>query len=172
MEVPEIFVALKEYWADVDQLTLIVALLACFVAWRTWRTQHMHNRLSVMPLPRFGLISSPTQILIRVENNGTGPLRVISFRYLGRNGEVMENLFSVLGPRGFNYVTTMDGRALSPNSTYDVLDFQPKSGDIGERLRQMASALSAFSVRLEYTDVYSTKFPPVIVDLAWFTKEG
>lgn len=83
----------------------------------------------------------------------------------------MEILFSVLGARGFNYVTTMDGRALSLNSSFAVLDFEPKAGDIGERLREMSLELSAFKVRLEYTDVYAAEFPPVIVDLAWFTKE-
>lgn len=170
MDVPALYIELKDYWADVDKLTFIVALLACFVAWRTWRTQHTHNRLSVMPLPGIRLQSWDTHISITLTNDGSGPLRVRSFRFIGPNGESLENASGIVSSTDIEFLTQLDGRSLSPNSRCVALKVSPSSGDVEAELEQAASELVPFTITVEYTDVYGTKFPPITEDLAWFAK--
>lgn len=170
MDVPALYVELKNYWADVDKLTFIVALLACFVAWRTWRTQHTHNRLSVMPLPRIILSNWDKYISIELVNNGSGPLRVGSLRFIGPDGRSLLNGSSIVSAQEIEFATELDGSSLSPNSRFTILKVQPETANIAAKLEQAAAELVPFKIVVEYTDVYDTKFPRLEEDLAWFAK--
>lgn len=171
MDVPALYLELKDYWADVDKLTFIVALLACFVAWRTWRTQHTHNRLSVMPLPGVRLSASGEELCIKLANDGNGPLRVLSLRFVASNGTELENASTIVSTPDKETLTLVDGRALSPNSSCVILMVAESEHQPEGALENAAKELAPFTIVLRYTDVYGTKFEPITRDLDWFTTD-
>lgn len=171
MDFSNLLLELKNYWSDVDKLTFIVALLACFVAWRTWRTQHSHNRLSVIPLPSIRLHFGPTRISITLTNDGSGPLRVLSFRFIGPDGRALVNASSIVTATETQMHTGIDGRSIGPNKDCLLLEVLETPTQNRSVLEVVALELSTYEVALVYTDVYGTKFSTLTQKLSWFTEE-
>ncbi len=171
MDFASLLLELKNYWGDVDKLTFTVALLACFVAWRTWRTQHSHNRLSVIPLPAIQLHYGPARISITLTNDGSGPLRVLSFRFISPDGRALENASSIVTVSETEIHTCVDGRSIGPGKDCLILEVLESPTQKSSELDVAAQELSTYRAVLVYTDVYGTKFQALSRELSWFTKE-
>lgn len=172
MELMELWGAIKESWGDVNKLTVWVAALACFVAWRTWRTQSVHNRLSVVPLPSFGFRAGKKGLHVKLINNGIGPMRILSLRFVRFDGVVFDSFAQVVSTRAAHFKTNLDGKALGANREFLLLDMAGEATEVGVDLETTRLELSVHTVVLEYTDVYGTKFKKHTESLEWFEKHG
>ncbi|RRU23594.1 hypothetical protein [Stenotrophomonas sp. 278] len=153
-------------------MEVIVAALAAFIALLAWRAQRVHNRLSVSPFPTVGLTLFADRLKITVMNNGIGPMRVISLRFVDESGSSLPNVLKLVSTRDGVGITLMDGAALGPNRRRTLFKLNGQAGKNGSDVKATAAELARYKMVIEYTDVYGTKFVPYSRDLKWFTEDS
>jgi len=149
-------------------MEVIVAALAASIALLAWHAQRTHNRLSVRPFPSIGLSSLRDRIKITVMNNGTGPMRILSLRFVDASGASLANVLDVVSTANGVGIVHMDDSAMAPNRKRTLFRLSEQPGTEGSELDRTAHELSRYKIVMEYTDVYGTKFAPCIRDLGWF----
>lgn len=172
MEIADSLELIKNAWSSVDKLTLIVAVLACFVAWRTWRTQASHNRLSIVPLPVIGFGTGADHVGIKLSNQGIGPMRILSLRFVRDDGVIFDAVRQTLTTKLGHVKTVLDGKWLGANREMKILELKVTPRDGENVIETTKGELSRYSMVLQYTDVYGTKFPTLTESMIWFERHG
>lgn len=154
-----------------NSLSAIAALLACFVAFVTFRSQRQHNRLSFRPLAQIDVRDGESRLLVQLVNNGTGPL-IIKRLSVWKSGEfvsgsLIDALNEVQGTFE-DFVWTVDGRSVPAGGCLVLVDFKPQGMNASKDRTAFRRALAPLEVRVEYVDIYNIRHPICIRDLRWF----
>jgi len=156
-------------------ISAIIIALASLVAtiWQGKITRK-HNILSVKPIPDILTSDFEDKIAVTLENNGTGPLIIKTFKAIisdkSKSNVIdwMPNL-----PDGYywsNWLRDFEGCAIKPFESKVLLEFKLNNED--EKQREIRDdirrALSKVSIKFEYTDIYNTRmyFPTRILSFA------
>jgi hypothetical protein len=142
---------------------IIIALASLAVTiWQGIITRN-HNILSVKPIPDILTSNFENRIAVTLENNGTGPLIIKTFKAIIDNKsksnviDLMPNL-----PEGFywsNWLRNFEGSAIKPFESKLLLEYSldhsdKKQAEVRDIIRE---ALSKMSIEFEYADIYNTK---------------
>ena len=158
-------------WEKADKVAVIVALLACAIAYITFRSQREHNRKSVLPLPEVWLSDLSSEIQISLMNHGAGPLIIESFRVFRNGKDKFDSVFKATTLEGAEwFVDNIDRRPIRSSGSIKLLHFLADPTETGRDIQKLALELSVVKVELTYTDVYGSKFPTYSRDLAWFDR--
>jgi hypothetical protein len=143
-------------------ISAIIIALASLVAtiWQGKITRK-HNILSVKPIPDILTSDFEDKIAVTLENNGTGPLIIKTFKAIisdkSKSNVIdwMPNL-----PDGYywsNWLRDFEGCAIKPFESKVLLEFKLNNED--EKQREIRDdirrALSKVSIKFEYTDIYN-----------------
>ncbi|WP_329845721.1 hypothetical protein [Stenotrophomonas sepilia] len=150
----------------------IVAALAAVIALLAWRAQRTHNRLSVRPFPTIGLLSLGDRMKITVMNNGIGPMRILSLRFVDAEGASHANVLKVVSTKRGVGIVSMDDAAIAPNRRRTLFKLNHRPDTAHGEMDRTAQELARHKIVMEYTDVYGTKFPPYIRDLSFFLDDS
>ena len=147
-------------------VALLVAAISIYLTWSTSRAQTKHNRLSVKPIPFLALGDYEDRLLVRLLNNGSGPLIVKTTQVQG-NDIFTENLIDCMPPMPKNFpfstlTSDMKDRSLLPGAEIFLIELVGNIDDpIFLQFRdQCRQTLSKLSMSVTYTDIYGHKFPP------------
>ncbi|MCK9426465.1 MAG: hypothetical protein M0Q21_10540 [Ignavibacteriaceae bacterium] len=145
-------------------MSSVIIALAALVAtiWQGLITQK-HNRLSVKPIGDILANNFEDKIEVILENKGTGPLIMKSFRAIVGN-ESKSNVIDWMPnlPEGFrwsNFLKDFEGSAFKPFESNILVEFSldlrdEKRIEIRDNIRE---ALSKICIEFEYTDIYNNK---------------
>jgi len=175
--------------AIIAGLALITSTISVFFTRASIMAQERHNRLSVRPIPYVAenFLPNPDRLAVDLQNNGVGPIRIIRCTVVDATdpGIHADNLHSLMPdlPPGIeweNYVALIGDRWLKTESMLRLIELTDQerrwSGDKRKSYldfrQRVAARLSTLTVKIEYTDVYGTKFEPYEKSLAWFAKFG
>ena len=155
-------------------LAFLSSCVAGYISYSSLRHQRKHDALSVRPLPEISYVDYETQLRVKLQNNGAGPLLVTRL-VVGDGKEVRGQLLDWMPdlPDGVTYANfsgVIDGRSIAPGNSIVLLDFVGDDQDnTFTTLRdELRAALLALTVNVEYTDIYDTILPPHRKSLAWF----
>ena len=122
-----------------------------------------HNTLSVKPIPDILTSNFENKIAVTLENNGTGPLIIKTFKaFLGNMTK--SNMIDLMPdmPVGYywsDWLRNFEDCAIRPMESKILLEFNLDLND--ERQREIRDnirrTLSEVSIEFEYTDIYNTK---------------
>lgn len=149
---------------DSDMSMLIVSILAFVVsvislacAIKFNKSQIIHNKNSVRPISAIKIGDYEDNIYVKLENVGTGPLRVIRMT-CQRNGEEFSELISMMPSieqEWATFVECIDGWTIPVGGEIILVRIEPEDDFTRNLLRE---SLSNITIALEYQDVYGTKF--------------
>ena len=155
---------------------LLVAAISIYLTWSTSRAQTKHNRLSVKPIPFLVLADYENRLLVKLLNNGSGPLIVKTTGVQG-NDKFTESLIAQMPPLPKNlfwstFTSGMKDRSLLPGAELFFVELVGNPDDpIFHQFRdQCRQAMSKLSISITYTDIYDGKFPPYNRALDWFAR--
>ena len=121
-----------------------------------------HNILSVKPIPDILTSNFENKIAVTLENNGTGPLIIKTFRAIVGE-EIKSNLVDWMPdiPAGYywsNWLRNFEGCAIKPFESKLLLEFKLDENDNrqAEIRDNIRNALTKMSIEFEYTDIYNT----------------
>lgn len=158
-------------WEKADKVAVIVALLACAIAFITFRSQREHNKKTVLPLPEVWFSDLSSEIQISLMNHGVGPLIIKSFRVFKSGKEPFDSLIKATTLKGAKwFVDNIDKRPIRSSGSITLLHFVADPMEIRRDIQTLALELSVLKVELKYTDVYGSTFPTYSRDLAWFDR--
>lgn len=156
-----------------EPLTLIVAVLACFIAFLAWRSQQKHNWLSVRPLASVTYNDLNKKVIVTLRNNGTGPLIIKTLRVKDADGMARNSLYSWIPQHLFNqhelwFVGEVDGRSIRPGGSLTLLRYRHPSHHLRDEMRR---SLARLTVVVEFKDIYERKQLSYERSLRWFGRE-
>jgi len=154
-------------WENSERLSGLGTILAFFVAAFALWAQRKHNRLSVRPLAAVTCNDLEGKIAVTLNNNGTGPLIIDTFRIFRRGEVVGDSLYTQL-PDWMTfrwYVGNVDGRSIAVGKSIELLIYDDPSETFQEQVR---STLSGLEIRVTYRDIYKKMQPPYTRPLKWF----
>lgn len=155
-------------------LALVVSAISVGISVWAYRSQHMHNQLSVRPLPEITVADYENSLRVKLRNNGIGPLIVKSVAVSdGTNtrSSVVDWMPPLPSHRPWtNFSHALEDRTLQPGSEIVLLELTEYAGEssfhqIRDRVRL---ALAVLTVTVEHTDIYNTAMPPRKKSLSWF----
>jgi hypothetical protein len=144
--------------------SVIIALLALVTTiWQGLITRK-HNCLSVKPIGDILANNFEDKIEVILENKGTGPLILKSFRAIV-GYESKSNLIDWMPnlPDGFhwsNWLKDFEGSALKPFESISLLEFTLNFREEKQRVirNNIRNSLTKVCIEFEYTDIYNNKF--------------
>lgn len=164
-----------DYWgwftSNGNSFSAIAALLACAVAFVTLIAQRQHNRLSVRPLAQVDFRDGESRLLVKLVNNGTGPLIVDSLSVWESGERIGDALIDALPEvEGLfeDFVANIDGRSIPAGGAIVLLDFIPEGESAAMDRFALRKALARLEIRLTYRDIYNGLNPVYSRDLRWF----
>jgi hypothetical protein len=148
------------------------ALLALFVSIYTIMMQQRHNRLSVMPAPEITVGDYENSLMVKIRNNGSGPLRIIDVEITEGHSEssaLFRHMPSISRPWN-DFTGDIAGRTVFPNDHIVLIELTQYKNEIdfAEMRDKVRLALSKLSLSIRYTDIYKSKFPTCNRKLDWF----
>jgi hypothetical protein len=142
---------------------IIIALASLVVTiWQGIITR-THNKLSVKPIPDILTSNFENRIAVIIENNGTGPLIIKTFRALVGNKSKSNVIdWMPIIPEGYywsNWLRNFEDCAIKPFESKLLLEFKLNEKDDKQcKIRDdIRNSLSKMSIEFEYTDIYNTK---------------
>lgn len=141
----------------VDVIALVVASFSLIISCYFSYLQQKHNKNSVKPIA--SIIFSDYEDLIRVsiKNSGTGPLIIKKVTVIKKD-QTKSDLISFMphiNQTWKDFTTNFEGLALSVNDEIAMISLIPINDENKYQVRQ---ALSDITIKVEYEDVYGTKF--------------
>jgi|GraSoiStandDraft_4_1057263.scaffolds.fasta_scaffold427376_2 hypothetical protein len=154
--------------------SLVVAVLAFLSTRNTARAQHEHNQLSVRPLGNIMFGDYETDLFVRLENNGTGPMVIKSITVIGA-ANPSEPLIKAMPDLPRNDLVTWrhyiasdtTGRSIrAGGGQLGLLRLSRDNRKEALALRELfalsrdtiRAALGPLRLRVEYTDIYGKRF--------------
>jgi hypothetical protein len=152
-------------------LTLTLSILALLATFYQLYLQRIHNEKSVKPLLQIDLGDHKTQLFVRVQNNGLGPLIVdrLVFTKEGRKFFCLEDCLD-LDPKSYMRVAVSEtvSKVIVPGSYLTV--FEKNIENLTEaEADQIRDILSAISMRVMGKDIYDNRIV-LERDLDWFSR--
>jgi len=129
------------------------------------RQQETHNKNSLRPICSIYHTIYENFISVRLENGGTGPLKIKEVRFSYGDGHIYQSLFDLFKIKNID-ITQMDihrmfpgidtyNYVLPPNKKMYLLSVSPKSEDTTEKLRDL---LKEITVQVKFSDIYEEEY--------------
>lgn len=157
-------------------LALLVSVISLVVSVLTLRIQRRHNVLSVKPFPGVRLADYVNVLTVEVRNHGSGPM-IIQNLWVGDGKTSKDCIIDWMPPlpdaRPWNtFIRALYSRPLLPGDKLVLLELAQFEGEDVRKFVQsrdiVRAALSKLAVRVDYTDVYGSKFPEYTQSLKSF----
>jgi len=156
-------------------LALLVSVVAIFLTNRTLNSQHDHNRLSVKPVPKFGIGDYEDRVFVSLKNVGLGPLKVTKFWSLNGNIESKKPLIDLMPELSGNYSWSdfkgnIEGGVIPQNESLMLVELRgnPNDKTFVENRDKVRKVLGGFTVLVNYTDLYEKDIKFYMETLEWF----
>lgn len=145
-------------------VSAIIIALASFIV-TIWQgiISRKHYRLSVKPIPDILLSNFEDRITVNLENKGTGPFIMKSFRaYVGNESKTNVIDWMPDLPDGClwsNWLKDFEGAAFKASESKALVEYSLDTEDALEVQARdiIRKALSDVSIEFDYTDIYGTK---------------
>lgn len=153
---------------------LVVSIFSVYVSLRALRIQRRHNILSVSPLPEITVADYENSLRLRIRNNGTGPLIILSVSFIDgieSADNIMDWMPRLPDSRPWNtFSHSLINRTLVSGQDINLLELTEHNGELGFAALRDATRLSLSTLKVEvnYTDIYKTKFAVCEKRLDWF----
>jgi hypothetical protein len=154
-----------------DFVTLTLSILALLATFYQLYLQRIHNEKSVKPLLQIDLGDRKTQLFVRVQNNGLGPLIIDRLVFIkeGREFTALEDCLD-LDPKSYmrTAVNETVSKVIVPGSYLTV--FEKNIENLTEaEVDQIRDMLSAISLRVMGQDIYDNR---IVLErsLDWFSR--
>jgi hypothetical protein len=155
-------------------LSLVLSLTAIIFTAVSIFLQKRHNRNAVKPIANIAISDYEDKISVSIQNNGTGPLIVKSFRAFTEQ-ENKNNLIDLMPdlPPGLDWTTffsNLNGFAITPSKKLNLLELRVDPTTINEADARdvIRRKLALVSVELIYEDIYGKEMPVKTKSLDWF----
>jgi len=153
--------------SDIPMVVITVAAL--FVAVYSSYLQRKQSFRSVRPVADFEVRQRPDKLLIRLENHGTGPMRIISVLFITRDGaNANHNLIKLISKDLWDktasdepwrrYSGLLDGDTIPPGSGIRILKLEPTTDEQKDVVKEIKGELREIYVEVEYMDMYEKKY--------------
>ena len=172
--------------SNVTLATALTAIAALFVSFLSivlttvslWM-QRTHNRKSFLPIGYIAVGDYEDDILVRLRNDGNGPLIVESMTVFptGNQDEHKSSIIAFMPDLPGDYawttfVSDIKGSAISPAGHITLIELK---GDPGEKNFEAAKEivrnhLALLSVTIAYRNVYNDRMPLISRRLNWFQR--
>ena len=156
-ENPETFIA---------SLALLVSLATGIITYFTFHIQRKHNRRSLMPIINVNPFDYSNCLRIDLKNEGVGPAIIQKIIVEKNEHEKKSSVYDWMPslPTGLsysNYLTRDENIPMSPDKTIEVIciKLDPNKEEERQFREQMRGVLRQLTIKVEYTDVYNSKFP-------------
>lgn len=153
---------------------LIVSGVSLYIGLRALALQRKHNVLSVKPLPEVSKADFENLLIVKINNNGPGPL-IIKSVAVKDGSHTKESLIEWMPslPTGMFWETfteRLNDRSVPPGGEIIVLQLGGDQSDTAfqEVRDDCRVALSRLKVLVEYTDIYGSNMPAYEKSLDWF----
>jgi len=157
-------------------LSLVLSLTAIIFTAVSIFLQKRHNRNAVKPIANIAISDYEDKLSVQIQNNGTGPLIVKSFRAFNEE-ENQNNLIDLMPelPPGLAWTTffsNLTGFAITPSKNLNLLELRvdPTSIDESNVRDAIRRRLSNITVELIYEDIYGKEMPIKTKSLDWFNR--
>lgn len=120
--------------------------------------QEKHNKNTLKPISSIKFNDYENQIMVKIENVGTGPLIIKTLVFKREPNEYKDALISFMPniPQPWStFTNTVNGWTIPAGGNLILLKLNPKDDEIRNLVRK---SLSNIVLQLDYTDVYHTKF--------------
>lgn len=155
---------------------VIVSTISIFVAVRALSLQRAHNRKSLLPVAYFGVGDYENFLVVRLSNDGVGPMVVDKMSVLNASTKKEIGLAIIDHmPDGLEWETyTRDIRGRSLGAGKDLLLISlrgdPEDSTFRKARDSVRCELAKLIVKIEFHSVYDEKFVAER-SLEWFARE-
>lgn len=153
-----------EYCLNSDELTAISSFFAVIMSFISIiftvifsRLQVKHNKNSLKPISAIKLNDYEDQILVKIQNVGTGPLTIkkLLFKSDTQESSTLIEMMPDIGQTWTTFTECVDGWTIPVGGKLILLELDPYEDKDKAQVRK---TLSKITVYLEYTDIYNTTF--------------
>lgn len=158
---------------------LISIAAVIFTAWSLY-IQREHNKKSIKPIGKIRVGDYETNIYVRIDNSGIGPLILLKVFVNGE--EVTENKMVldylpdnvVERIRWKNFTNNYKNRTIPVGENLELIRWTPSSDyeksdeEIFEAKKDIRNSLKNLNLKIEYTDIYGRKTFNDELELSWF----
>jgi hypothetical protein len=147
-----------------EELTAITSICAVFISIISIvftvifsSLQQKHNKNSVRPISAIKINDYEDKIAVRIDNVGTGPLIIKKALFIN-NTQKSSSLISMMPDIKQNWITfteEIDGWTIPVNGKLTLIEIIPRNDETRNIIRKK---LSEIEVKIEYCDIYNTKF--------------
>lgn len=119
--------------------------------------QLKHNKNSVRPISAIHVKDYENLLSVEIKNVGTGPLtitKLIAKNDVEESSELV-NILPNIGQHWSTFVENVDGWTIPAGEKITLIEVVPINSNVKDILRR---SLSKTTIKLQYTDIYKTKF--------------
>jgi hypothetical protein len=168
----------KMDWAVVPAvIALVLLVVALIFTAETLRIQRTHNRLSVRPIAVITVGDYLDELVVHLQNKGTGPLIIKDLSFTDQSGRKEKSIVDFFGSDfgdvvWSTFVSDIDGWAILPGETRTLIKLVGDDTDkdfllLRERVRKV---LASLQVELQYRDIYESDMPKKVSKLDFFAR--
>jgi len=157
-------------------LAFVASIVSLYVSVSSLKYQRRHNVLSVSPIPEITVADYENSLRVKIRNNGSGPLTIIDFSVVSGQ-ESKPSLIGWMGSLPLNrpwthFALDINGRTIMPGKSLPLLELTSLSeeNNFSENRDLCRSWLKDLSCKVEYTNVYETKFEAYTKNLECFAR--
>lgn len=158
-------------------LALAMSLGAVVISYFALRHQRKHDILSVRPIPAVTVGDYEGSVRVHIYNYGAGPMivtKVCALKGSLSKSAVIDWMPDL--PEGIywkDFVGPVESRSLLPGQKLVLvrLDGDEAVPIYKEARDATRKALGPLTVRVEYSDIYGSKFEPYSKSLEWFARD-
>lgn len=148
--------------------------MSLYVGLRALTIQRKHNVLSVTPLPTVSRADFEDLLIVKIHNNGPGPL-IIKSVAVKDDSHTKESLIEWMPSLPTDmfwdaFTGPLNDRSVPPGGEITMLQLGGDQSDTAfqEARDDCRVALSRLKVLVEYTDIYGSNMPTYEKSLSWF----
>lgn len=156
-------------------LALVTSFVAIVLTKKTLDSQHRHNRLSVKPVPMFGIGDYENRIFLSLKNVGLGPLVVKDFWSMNGVTKSSKPLIELMPELSNGYAWSdfrgnIQDRVIPQNEQLMLLELcgDPDDNSFTESRDRVRKALGSLTVFIKYSDLYESDEKTYDEFLGWF----
>ena len=119
--------------------------------------QIKHNKNSVKPISAVRFRDYENEIVVKIQNVGTGPLTIkkLLFKNDFKESSSLISMMPHIDQLWTTFTESVDGWTIPVDGQLILLKLRPKNDKIKSTVRK---ELSTITLYLEYTDIYNTNF--------------
>ena len=163
---------------------IIISIIAViFTAW-SLKVQRKHNIKSIRPIGKIRIGDYESNIYIRIDNSGIGPLILLKIFLNGNEIPVDKMLLDSipLGRRNNirwkNYTGNYKNRTIPIGENLELIrwtpesDFQKNPEEIETTKNNIRDTFQNWNLKIEYTDIYESETYTDELNLSWFGRNN